>query len=188
MSRVKKSFDDYVVYFREGKLNDACIAKELGVSRVNVGKMRRKWEEIKDDPEYINGAAKLTICEDTLNNILFHASQSTAQARDLKSQFSMAKSMLGLEFINSFSRYLELELKTHNYKIEELESQISNLYKKTLSKKVAHSEEESRELEELKLKLDELKRDLELKKMSLYYKTMLKLKATDTDVRSKLQI
>ncbi|WP_434757320.1 DUF603 domain-containing protein (plasmid) [Borrelia puertoricensis] len=147
MSREKKSFDNYVVYFREGKLNDACIAKEMGVSRVNVGKMRRKWEEIKDDPEYINGAAKLTICEDTLNNILFHASQSRAQARDLKSQFSMAKSMLGLEFINSFSRYLELELK-----------------------------------------LDELKRDLELRKMSLCYKTMLKLKATDTDVRSKLQI
>ncbi|AHH04392.1 Hypothetical protein BHY_1442, partial (plasmid) [Borrelia nietonii YOR] len=44
MRRVKKSFDDYVVYFKEGRLNDAQIAKEMGVSRVNVGKMRRKWE------------------------------------------------------------------------------------------------------------------------------------------------
>ncbi|WP_367613221.1 DUF603 domain-containing protein (plasmid) [Borrelia hermsii] len=50
MRRAKKSFDDYVVYFKEGRLNDAQIAKELGVSRVNVGKMRRKWEEVKDDP------------------------------------------------------------------------------------------------------------------------------------------
>ncbi|UPA11142.1 DUF603 domain-containing protein (plasmid) [Borrelia parkeri] len=41
MSRVKKSLDDYVVYFREGKLNDASIAKELGVSRVNVGPVMR---------------------------------------------------------------------------------------------------------------------------------------------------
>ncbi|WP_434757284.1 DUF603 domain-containing protein (plasmid) [Borrelia puertoricensis] len=174
MNKIKKSLDDYVLYFREGRLNDTGIVKELGVSRINVGNMRCRWEEIKDDPEYINGTAKLTICEDSFKNILFHASQNTAQARDLKSQFSMAKSMLGL--------------KTHNYKIEELESQISNLDKKTLSKKVVSSEEESLELEELKLRLDELKRERELKKISLYYRTMLKLKATDTDVRSRSKL
>ncbi|AHH04460.1 Hypothetical protein BHY_1510 (plasmid) [Borrelia nietonii YOR] len=110
MSRVKKSFDDYIVYFKEGKLNDVSIAKEMRVSRANVGKMRRRWEEIKDAPEYITGAVKLTIREDTLKNIYFKHCK-VGQARDLKSQFSMARSMLGLEFINLFSRYLELELK-----------------------------------------------------------------------------
>ncbi|WP_281506693.1 DUF603 domain-containing protein [Borrelia parkeri] len=76
MSRVKKSFDDYIVYFKEGKLNDVSIAKEMGVSRVNVGKMRLRWEEIKDAPEYITGAVKLTIREDTFKNILLQALQS----------------------------------------------------------------------------------------------------------------
>ncbi|UPA09691.1 DUF603 domain-containing protein (plasmid) [Borrelia nietonii YOR] len=185
MRRAKKSFDDYVVYFKEGRLNDAQIAKEMGVSRVNVGKMRRKWEEVKDDHEYVKETAKLTIREDTLTNILLHASQSTAQARDLKSQFSMARSMLGIEFINSFSRYLELELKAHNHEIEILESKIISLDNKIRDNNLSHSDEESKRLEELKLKLDELKRERELKKMSLYYKTMLKLKATDVDVRSK---
>ncbi|UPA14352.1 DUF603 domain-containing protein [Borrelia turicatae] len=70
MSRVKKSFDDYIVYFREGKLNDASIAKEMGVSRANVGKMRRRWEEIKDNPEYMTGTSKLTICGDTFNAMI----------------------------------------------------------------------------------------------------------------------
>ncbi|QFP42716.1 DUF603 domain-containing protein, partial (plasmid) [Borrelia miyamotoi] len=46
MSRIKKTYDYYVAYFKEGRLNDAQIAKELGVSRVNVGKMRRKWESL----------------------------------------------------------------------------------------------------------------------------------------------
>ncbi|ETZ17482.1 hypothetical protein BDCR2A_01581 [Borrelia duttonii CR2A] len=32
MNKVKKSFDDYIVYFNEGKLNDAQISKEMGVS------------------------------------------------------------------------------------------------------------------------------------------------------------
>ncbi|BDU63465.1 hypothetical protein BOFE_10050 (plasmid) [Candidatus Borrelia fainii] len=60
----------------------------------------------------------------------------------------MTRSMLRLEFISSFSRYLELGLKPHNYKIEELESQISNFYKKILNNKIAHSEEESKKLED----------------------------------------
>ncbi|AHH05767.1 Hypothetical protein BOM_1224 (plasmid) [Borrelia miyamotoi FR64b] len=34
----------------------------MGISRVNVGKMRRKWESLKDDPHYyITNTSKLTI-------------------------------------------------------------------------------------------------------------------------------
>ncbi|MBB6032120.1 hypothetical protein HNR35_001123, partial [Borreliella spielmanii] len=35
MKKVKRSFDDYVAYFRQGSLNDKEIAARLGVSRVN---------------------------------------------------------------------------------------------------------------------------------------------------------
>ncbi|MCD2412489.1 DUF603 domain-containing protein, partial [Borreliella burgdorferi] len=44
MKRAKRSFDDYVAYFREGLLDDREIADKLGVSRVNVWRMRKKWE------------------------------------------------------------------------------------------------------------------------------------------------
>ncbi|MBB6213882.1 DUF603 domain-containing protein, partial [Borreliella californiensis] len=44
MKRAKRSFDDYVAYFREGSLSDIEIAERLGVSRVNVWRMRQKWE------------------------------------------------------------------------------------------------------------------------------------------------
>ncbi|WP_051428606.1 DUF603 domain-containing protein [Borrelia coriaceae] len=54
MSRFKKSFDDYIVYFKEGKLNDANIAKEMDVSKANVSKMRHKWKGVKDNAEYVN--------------------------------------------------------------------------------------------------------------------------------------
>ncbi|QTL84311.1 DUF603 domain-containing protein [Borrelia miyamotoi] len=69
MSRLKKTYNDYIVYFKEGRLKDAEIAKELGVSRVNVGKMRRKWESLKDESNYVTSTSKLTISEDTFNNI-----------------------------------------------------------------------------------------------------------------------
>ncbi|WP_210368862.1 DUF603 domain-containing protein, partial [Borreliella garinii] len=44
MKKVKRSFNDYVAYFREGSLSDNEIATRLGVSRVNVWRMRQKWE------------------------------------------------------------------------------------------------------------------------------------------------
>ncbi|WP_422850021.1 DUF603 domain-containing protein, partial [Borreliella afzelii] len=44
MKKVKRSYDDYVAYFREGTLSDKEIAIRLGVSRVNVWRMRQKWE------------------------------------------------------------------------------------------------------------------------------------------------
>ncbi|AHH04336.1 Hypothetical protein BHY_1385 (plasmid) [Borrelia nietonii YOR] len=92
MRRVKKSFDDYVVYFKECRLNDAQIAKELGVSRVNVGEMRCKWEEVKDGPEYVKETAKLTIREDTFNNML-----ARRNSRNIAEVWEAYKSMNGLK-------------------------------------------------------------------------------------------
>ncbi|AHH11573.1 DUF603 domain-containing protein [Borrelia coriaceae] len=119
----------------------------------------------------------LLIHEDTLTNILLHASQSNAQARDLKSQFSMARSLLGIEFINSFSRYVELELKTHDDQIDKIESKIISL-----SKECEHSQEENSN-EDLRLQLSQLKKEREVKKMQLYYEMLQKLKATDVESR-----
>ncbi|MCD2375776.1 DUF603 domain-containing protein, partial [Borreliella burgdorferi] len=44
MKRAKRSFDDYAAYFSEGLLSDVEIADKLGVSKVNVWRMRQKWE------------------------------------------------------------------------------------------------------------------------------------------------
>ncbi|WP_215538242.1 DUF603 domain-containing protein, partial [Borreliella bavariensis] len=62
MKRVKRSFDDYVAYFREGTLNDGEIAVRLGVSRVNVWRMRQKWESGEIS---VNEDSRVTISEDT---------------------------------------------------------------------------------------------------------------------------
>ncbi|AFI32026.1 DUF603 domain-containing protein [Borrelia crocidurae] len=65
MSRVKKSFDDYIVYFNEDKLSYTQISKETGVSRANLCKMRRRWKsrEISNLEEQ----SKVTIKEE-INN------------------------------------------------------------------------------------------------------------------------
>ncbi|WP_434757395.1 DUF603 domain-containing protein (plasmid) [Borrelia puertoricensis] len=126
MNRVKKSFDDYVVYFREGKLNDAGIAKELGVSRINVGKMRRKWEALKDDPEYITGAAKLTIREDTFNAMIARSIETESEANRLKNQVEIEKNKIALRFLNSFNKYFQLELQEDFNKAVALHEEIEN--------------------------------------------------------------
>ncbi|WP_024653069.1 DUF603 domain-containing protein, partial [Borrelia persica] len=107
MSKVKRAYEDYAMYFSEGRLSDAEIAKELGVSRANVCKMRSKWESIKDNPKECGSNTKVTICEDTFKSILDRALEVNAKARELKSQFSIAKSQLGLKFMKAFNNYLE---------------------------------------------------------------------------------
>ncbi|UPA12546.1 DUF603 domain-containing protein [Borrelia venezuelensis] len=179
MSREKKSFDDYVVYFNEGKLNDTQIAKEMGVSRANVCKMRRKWET--REVNNMESPNKLTISEDTLTNILIRASESNAQASNIKSQFSIARNSLGIEFIDSFKRYLELELKSYNQEIEVLESQIIDLKREL-------GNEDNEELSNKILELNNVKREKELKQMDLIYQVMVKLKATDIDLQSKFKL
>ncbi|AFI31890.1 DUF603 domain-containing protein [Borrelia crocidurae] len=67
MNKVKKSFDDYIVYFNEGKFNDAQISKEMGVSRANVFKMRRRWES--KESNNLEEHPKVTISEETLNTL-----------------------------------------------------------------------------------------------------------------------
>ncbi|AEL19317.1 conserved hypothetical protein (plasmid) [Borreliella bissettiae DN127] len=44
MKKGKRSFDDYVAYFSEGLLSNVEIADKLGASKVNVWRMRQKWE------------------------------------------------------------------------------------------------------------------------------------------------
>ncbi|WP_084543161.1 DUF603 domain-containing protein [Borrelia hispanica] len=112
MNKVKKSFDDYIVYFNEGKLSDAQISKEMGVSRANVCKMRRRWESRESNN--LEEHPKVTISEETLNNVLIRASEHSAQSSSIKSQLHMARNRLGLEFIDSFNNYLDLELKSYN--------------------------------------------------------------------------
>ncbi|WP_041177090.1 DUF603 domain-containing protein, partial [Borrelia crocidurae] len=98
MSRVKRAYEDYDMYFEEVRLNDAEIGKELCVSRANVCKMRQKWEIIKDNLQEFYSDNKVTICKTTLNSILDRVLENNAKARELKSKFSITKSQLGLKF------------------------------------------------------------------------------------------
>uniref|UniRef100_UPI0004653360 DUF603 domain-containing protein n=1 Tax=Borrelia persica TaxID=44448 RepID=UPI0004653360 len=68
MSKIKRGYEDYAMYFNEGRLSDSEIAKELGVSRANVCKMRQKWISIRDNPKEFGSNTKVTICEDTFKS------------------------------------------------------------------------------------------------------------------------
>ncbi|WP_024655188.1 DUF603 domain-containing protein [Borrelia hispanica] len=171
MSKIKRGYEDYAMYFSEGQLSDTEIAKELGVSRANVCKMRQKWENIKDNPKEFFSESKVTICKTTLNSILDRVLETNAKARELKSQFSIAKSQLGLKFMRAFNNYLELELEDCIEEINLLEREIK------MSKKKGNS----RELQDKKIKLKDLKREKEDKTMKLCYETMKKLKIADLD-------
>ncbi|QFP42589.1 DUF603 domain-containing protein, partial (plasmid) [Borrelia miyamotoi] len=94
MNKLKKTYDDYIVYFKEGRLNDVQIAKELGVSRVNVGKMRRKWESLQNNPNYITSTSKLTISEDTFNHMLARSLEVETHANRLKNQVEIEKNKI----------------------------------------------------------------------------------------------
>ncbi|QFP42553.1 DUF603 domain-containing protein (plasmid) [Borrelia miyamotoi] len=174
MSKIKKTYDDYIVYFKEGRFNDSEIAKELGVSRVNVGKIRRKWESLKDDPQYI-GASKLTISEDTFNNMLARSLETETHANRLKNQVEIEKNKIALTFLASFNRYCQLELQDDVKKANQLHNEILQCKQDIENADSNDSCSLSHELTLSELK--ELEKNIETKKMNLCYKFLLKLKS-----------
>ncbi|WAZ72567.1 DUF603 domain-containing protein (plasmid) [Borrelia miyamotoi] len=172
MSRIKKTYDYYVAYFKEGRLNDAQIAKELGVSRVNVGKMRRKWESLKDEPHHIKSTSKLTISEDTFNNMLARSLEVETHANRLKNQVEIEKNKIALTFLSSFNQYCQLELQDDVTRANKLHNEILK-YKQDTSNIDSNDFELSLRLSELK----ELEKNIETKRMDLCYKVLLKLKS-----------
>ncbi|WP_210360301.1 MULTISPECIES: DUF603 domain-containing protein, partial [Borreliella] len=77
MKKVKRSFDDYVAYFREGSLSDIEIAVRLGVSRVNVWRMRQRWES---GETFGNENFRVTIGEDTFEHLVAQTFKSEVKA------------------------------------------------------------------------------------------------------------
>ncbi|WP_338321075.1 DUF603 domain-containing protein [Borrelia miyamotoi] len=172
MNKIKKTYDDYALYFREGRLNDSQIAKELGVSRVNVGKMRHKWESLQNNPNYTKNDAKITISEDTFNNMLARSLEAETQAHRLKSQVEIEKNKIALTFLTSFNQYCHLELQDDVTRANKLHNEILQ-YKQDTSNTDSNDFELSLRLSELK----ELEKNIETKRMDLCYKVLLKLKS-----------
>ncbi|WP_215538018.1 DUF603 domain-containing protein, partial [Borreliella bavariensis] len=107
MKKVKRSFDDYVAYFRQGSLSDGEIAARLGVSRVNVWRMREKWES---GETFIEENSRLIISEDTFEHLVAQTFKSEAKARHIKGELDLECSNLELGFIRAFKQYASIEL------------------------------------------------------------------------------
>ncbi|PRR45787.1 hypothetical protein CV662_06370, partial [Borreliella burgdorferi] len=107
MKRAKRSFDDYVAFFREGSLSDEEIAAKLGVSRVNVWRMRQKWES---GESVVNQDSRLSISEDTFEHLLSQTFRSEVNARKVRSELDLERANLELGFINAFKQYSSVEL------------------------------------------------------------------------------
>ncbi len=126
MKKVKRSFDDYVAYFREGSLSDKEIATRLGVSRVNVWRMRQKWESGEIS---VNEDSRVTISEDTFEHLLAQTFKSEVKAKKVKGELDLERSNLELGFIRAFKQYSSIELASMISKIENLRFEIDSLSK-----------------------------------------------------------
>ncbi len=131
MKKVKRSFDDYVAYFREGSLDDREIANKLGVSKVNVWRMRQKWES---GESVVNQDSRVTISEDTFEHLLSQTFRSEVNARKVRSELDLERANLELGFINAFKQYSGVELVSMHTKIENLRAEIDALNKASSKK------------------------------------------------------
>ncbi|OJH14389.1 hypothetical protein ER70_09075 (plasmid) [Borreliella bissettiae] len=169
MKKVKRSFDDYVAYFREGSLDDREIADKLGVSRVNVWRMRRKWESGESSA---SEDSRLSISEDTFEHLLSQTFKSEVNARKVISELDLERANLELGFIRSFKQYFGVELVSIRTKIENLRNEIDALNKARNKKNKLVDNEE---INSLKSELNEYVKEYSIREMELYYECMKKL-------------
>ncbi|WP_417861671.1 DUF603 domain-containing protein [Borreliella andersonii] len=169
MKKVKRSFDDYIAYFREGSLSDGEIAVKLGVSRVNVWRMRQKWE---NGGGFDNEGSRVTISEDTFEHLLSQTFKSEVKAKKGKGELDLERTNLELGFIRAFKQYSSIELASIRTKIENLRTQIDALNKAN-SKKSNEVVDEN--IESLKSELNDLIKECSIREMELYYECMKKL-------------
>ncbi|WP_417903066.1 DUF603 domain-containing protein [Borreliella bissettiae] len=178
MKKGKRSFDDYVAYFSEGLLSDVEIADKLGVSKVNVWRMRQKWES---GGNFINEDSRVTISEDTFEHLLSQTFRSEVNARKVKSELDLERANLELGFINAFKQYSSVELVSMHTKIKNLRAEIDALNKASRKKsKIV----DNGKIDSLKSELDEYIKECSIREMELYYECIKKL-ATANEAESK---
>ncbi|WP_420025150.1 DUF603 domain-containing protein (plasmid) [Borreliella yangtzensis] len=178
MKRVKRSFDDYIAYFREGSLNDGEIAIRLGVSRVNVWRMRQKWESGETSA---NENSRVTISEDTFEHLVAQTFKSEVKAKKVKGELDLERSNLELGFIRAFKQYSTIELASMLSKIDDLKYEIDFLSKE-YNKKSKNDVNEK--INSLKIELNDLIKECSIREMELYYECMKRLAAAH-EVESK---
>ncbi|WP_418905244.1 DUF603 domain-containing protein (plasmid) [Borreliella finlandensis] len=171
MKKVKRSFDDYVAYFREGALSDGEIAAKLGVSRVNVWRMRQKWESGETS---VNEDSRVTISEDTFEHLLSQTFKPEVNAKKVRIELDLERANLELGFIREFKQYSSFELASMLSKIDDLRFKIDSL-SKGCNKKNTKCVNEN--IETLKSELNDLIKECSIRKMELYYECMRKLAA-----------
>ncbi|WP_418906529.1 DUF603 domain-containing protein (plasmid) [Borreliella turdi] len=171
MKKVKRSFDDYVAYFREGSLSDKEIATRLGVSRVTAWRIRQKWESGEIS---INEDSRVTIGEDTFEHLVAQTFRSEVKAKKVKGELDLERSNLELGFIRAFKQYSSIELASMISKIENLRFEIDSLSKEC-NKQNAKVVNEN--INSLKVELNELIKECSIREMELYYECMKKLAA-----------
>ncbi|WP_421136329.1 DUF603 domain-containing protein (plasmid) [Borreliella yangtzensis] len=178
MKRVKRFYDDYVAYFREGSLNDREIATKLGVSKVNVWRMRKKWES---GETLVNENSRITISEDTLEHLVAQTFKSEVKAKKVKGELDLERSNLELGFIRAFKQYSSIELVNMLSKIENLRFKIDFLNKQCNKENTKCI---NKEISTLKSELNDLIKECSIREMELYYECMKRLAAAH-EVESK---
>ncbi|AYE37072.1 hypothetical protein DB313_06100 (plasmid) [Borrelia turcica IST7] len=177
-SRSNKSFIDYIPYFREGKLKDTEIAILMSVSHVNVWKMRRKWEQVKDSPEYSSSSGVSSSSEDEFASLIAKNIKAESLSSNTRFELEHEINLIGIDFIKSFRKYFCLEFSKYYEEASRLEDDILSIKVNLKSSKLKRGdifESLNQELEEKINALSSLKKQITLKEMSLLYDALLKL-------------
>ncbi len=126
MKKVKRSFNDYVAYFRQGSLSEKEIAARLEVSRVNVWRMRQKWER---GETFDNEDSRATISGNTFECLVAQTFKSEVKAKKVKGELNLERPNLELGFMRAFKQYSTIELASMLSKIDDLRFKIDSLNK-----------------------------------------------------------
>ncbi len=126
MKKVKRSFNDYVAYFRQGSLSEKEIAARLEVSRVNVWRMRQKWER---GETFDNEDSRATISGNTFECLVAQTFKSEVKAKKVKGELDLERPNLELGFMRAFKQYSTIELASMLSKIDDLRFKIDSLNK-----------------------------------------------------------
>ncbi|MBB6213780.1 hypothetical protein HNP67_001275 [Borreliella californiensis] len=88
--------------------------------------MRQKWESGEIS---VNEASRVTINEDTFEQLLAQTFRSEVKARKIRGELDLERANLELGFIREFNQYSSVELDSMLSKIKDLKCEIDSLSK-----------------------------------------------------------
>lgn len=161
----RRSYEEYIPYFKDNNYTNAEIAKILGVSKPIVTRMRQRYhQEIKDNKyevldEAVNSKKVMTSC------LLSNWKLRTAQDNTLDRVVAFVN-----EYLNHFAAFNTYKFKGMELKIAKLLETIENLSDEIDTLKGDEKKQKEIELSKKEKELNTIKQNYHEEKLKVYYK------------------